>query len=163
MNPFDKVPLDVLQWVLGPFLDQSSMIALNQVTDPCERIYRRFPKNYAIKHHISVLKDKWKPIMESLEYKTRNEKCIIIYKILKDQFVPVNTIMYMHNESYYRNLRHKLVEILDQDSAFYSGAPPSKTWIASFKKLASKGLKLLTANPYKDHVSIVGFKPIVYK
>ena len=162
MNPFDKVPLDVLQWVLAPFLDQSSMIALNKVTDPRERIYRRFPKDYAIKHHILVLKDKWKPMMESLEDKTRNEKCLIIYRILKDQFVPVNAIMYIHNKQYYQNLRHKLVEILDPDSNFYNGAPPSKTWIASFKKLASKGLALLKANPYKEHVSIIGFEPLAY-
>jgi hypothetical protein len=162
MNPFDKVPLDVLQWVLAPFLDQFTMIALNQVTDPRERIYRRFPKDYAIKHHLTVIKNKWRTMMTSMENKTHNEKCIIIYKILKDQFVPVNALMYIHNEEYYKTLKRKLFEILDPDSIFYNGSNPSKTWLASFKKLSRKGIILLKHNPYRGHISIIGHEPLVY-
>ena len=113
MNPFDHVPLDILQFVLGPFLDQETMIAFNQVTDPRERIYRRFPKDYAIKHHIGVLVAKWKDMLRKID--NYNNKGLgnnnIILRLFNDQIVPVNIIIFMHYYKFRESVINKFTDI----------------------------------------------------
>jgi hypothetical protein len=145
MNPFDRVPLDILQNVLGPFLNQETMIALNQVTDPRERIYRKFPKDYAIKHHIRVLILKWKSIMLKINIYHGNDltdkKHDAIIRLFSDQLIPVNRIIFMHYLKFRVSAINKFTNTLKIKSNSYS--MEEKFRIEQYKEISKNALKLI--------------------
>jgi hypothetical protein len=51
---FTKLPQDMLQHEINHFLDPLSRVMWNQVLNPDERVYKKFPADYAIKHAIRV-------------------------------------------------------------------------------------------------------------
>jgi hypothetical protein len=169
MNPFDYVPLDILQFVLGPFLDQETMIAFNQVTDPRERIYRRFPKDYATKHHIRVLTIKWSTMLQKINrYQDeaswlKNDTTIV--KLLNDQTVPVNLIIFMH---YYRFREAVINKFTDNIRRFkhriYSTDDiEGKIINDQYLNISERGLKVIEANKFVREINSKEFTPIVYK
>ena len=58
-NIFQSVPHDVLNHVIAPFLDANDRTTFNQINHPFERVYKKFPTDYAIKKHLSVMKNKY--------------------------------------------------------------------------------------------------------
>jgi hypothetical protein len=58
-NIFQSVPHDVLNHVMAPFLDANDRTTFNQVNHPFERVYKKFPTDYAIKKHLIVMKNKY--------------------------------------------------------------------------------------------------------
>jgi hypothetical protein len=50
MNIFNFIPYDVTQYVLNPYLTSEDRGNFNAVLEPTERVYRPFPKDFAIKH-----------------------------------------------------------------------------------------------------------------
>jgi len=53
-NIFNFVAHDVLQHVLSPFLNAEDRFNLNAVLEPTERIFKRFPKDFAEKHAVRI-------------------------------------------------------------------------------------------------------------
>ena len=53
-NIFNFVPHDVTQWVLNPFLTAEDRANFNAVLEPTERIYKRLPVDFAIKHSVKT-------------------------------------------------------------------------------------------------------------
>ena len=53
-NIFNFVPHDVTQWVLNPFLTAEDRANFNAVLEPTERIYKRLPVDFAIKHSVKA-------------------------------------------------------------------------------------------------------------
>jgi hypothetical protein len=51
---FTGLPQDVLQYEINPYLDPLSRIEWNKVLKPDERVYTKFPKDYAICHQLQV-------------------------------------------------------------------------------------------------------------
>lgn len=54
-NIFNFVPYDVTQWKISAFLTPQDRAAFNAVLEPTERIFKRFPKDFAIKHSLRML------------------------------------------------------------------------------------------------------------
>jgi hypothetical protein len=52
MTIFSKLPQDMLQHEIARFLDHRDVFAFNEVLDRNERVYKKFPKDYALRHHI---------------------------------------------------------------------------------------------------------------
>jgi hypothetical protein len=160
MNPFDYVPLDILQFVLGPFLDQETMIAFNQVTDPRERIYRRFPKDYAIKHHIRVLTLKWSTMLHKInryyDEALWSKKDEAVLKILNDQIIPVNLIIFMHYYRYRESVINKFtdnIQKLKKKSSIIND---------QYIDISERGLKVIEANKFVREINSKEFTPISY-
>jgi hypothetical protein len=53
-NIFNFVPHDVTQWVLNPFLEPEDRANFNAVLEPTERVYKRLPTDFAIKHFVKT-------------------------------------------------------------------------------------------------------------
>jgi len=54
MNIFNFIPHDVTQWFINPYLTSEDRGNFNAVLEPTERIYRPFPKDFAIKHSLKT-------------------------------------------------------------------------------------------------------------
>jgi hypothetical protein len=54
MSVFTALPQDMLQWEINRFLDPLSRLQWNEVLKKDERVYKKFPKDYAIKHQIRL-------------------------------------------------------------------------------------------------------------
>jgi hypothetical protein len=54
MSVFTALPQDMLQWEINRFLDPLSSLNWNEVLKKDERVYKKFPKDYAIKHQIKI-------------------------------------------------------------------------------------------------------------
>ena len=161
MNPFDYVPLDILQFVLGRFLDQETMIAFNQVTDPRERIYRRFPKDYAIKHHIRVLTLKWSTMIHKIkryyDEALWSKKDEAVLKILNDQIIPVNLIIFMHYYRFRESVINKFtdnIQKLKKKSSIIND---------QYIDISERGLKVIEANKFVREINSKEFTPISYR
>ena len=72
-NPFAHIPYDVLQYVLNGFLTSADRFNFNQVLEPQERIYKRFPKDYAIRHQVLVSKRLWNSITNRVNANIESE------------------------------------------------------------------------------------------
>ena len=53
-NIFNFVAHDILQYVLNPFLEPIERAAFNTVLEPTERVFKRFPKDFAEKHAVKI-------------------------------------------------------------------------------------------------------------
>jgi len=51
-NIFNFIPNDVLKYVINPFLSGEDRFNFNAVLEPTERLYKKFPTDFAIHHSI---------------------------------------------------------------------------------------------------------------
>jgi len=54
MNIFNYIPYDVTQWKINPYLTSEDRGNFNAVLEPTERIFKPFPKDFAIKHSLKT-------------------------------------------------------------------------------------------------------------
>lgn len=67
MSVFTALPQDMLQWEINRFLDPLSRLHWNEVLKKDERVYKKFPKDYAIKHQIELAQQAYKEIAWKLQ------------------------------------------------------------------------------------------------
>jgi hypothetical protein len=65
-NVFQTVPHDVLNYVIAPFLNARERTAFNQVNHPFERVYKKFPTDYAMWSHMRAMNHKYNSITRRL-------------------------------------------------------------------------------------------------
>lgn len=53
-NIFNFIPHDVTQWKINPFLCPEDRGNFNAVLEPTERVFKPFPKDFAIKHSLKI-------------------------------------------------------------------------------------------------------------
>jgi len=53
-NIFNFIPHDVTQHVMNPFLTAEDRANFNAVLEPTERVYKRLPSDFAIKHSVKA-------------------------------------------------------------------------------------------------------------
>jgi len=87
-NIFDCLPGDILTHVLSKNMDRMDRISFNQAAlkaFPAERLYKKFPTDYAIKHHLRTMNKRHNQLVEEL-----------------------NTILEMHDEDVMENIEKGL-------------------------------------------------------
>jgi hypothetical protein len=89
----ETVPQDVIQWILGPYLDQESMIQFNRVLSPDRRIYRKFEKGVQTTHYCLYMVDKWLSILKSVETLYGEKRFLRLYRFFQDVIRPENYIV----------------------------------------------------------------------
>lgn len=89
----ETVPQDVIQWILGPYLDQESMIQFNRVLSPDRRIYRKFKKGVQTTHYCLYTVDKWISILKSVETLYGEKRFLRLYRFFQDVIRPENYIV----------------------------------------------------------------------
>jgi len=146
---FDIVPYDVLQKVLRPLLDIDSVVNFNRIVDHRDRISRRFPKDYAIKHHIRINTIKWNNMMSKFELETDQKKrSLFLYMIFRDILHPMNSQILWYNEPFRTSIKNRMTHFQNPSSPVY-GQNVTKRWKKLYVILAKKGLEHIEANPFR--------------
>lgn len=146
---FDIVPYDVLLVVLCPLLDIESLVNFNRVVKHRDRVSRRFPKDYAIKHHISVNTRKWNGMMSKFEVEyDQKKRSLFLYQIFRDILQPINSNILWHNEAFRKSIYNRMLEFKNPSSDVY-GQRVTKRWKKLYVSLAKKGLEHIEANPFR--------------
>lgn len=89
----ETLPQDVVQWILGPYLDQESMIQFNKILSPDRRIYRKFKKGFQTTHYCLYMVDKWTSILKSVETLYGKKRFLRLYNFFQDVIKPENSIV----------------------------------------------------------------------
>ena len=124
---FDCLPGDVLQHVLNDFLNPHDRVILNQAviqSFPGERVYKKFPADYARKHHILVFKRLFNSLAESINkildaefYDIKNECCKKLLKLYKKLFKlmksPINHCVYKYDKHGRNSIMNSLNSCLE--------------------------------------------------
>ena len=148
-NPFYYIPNDVLQTVLGPYLDIESMINFNRVVDHNDKVYRRFPEEYAIKHQLLVSSAKYTSMLNRFESTSNyNTKCKILYGLFKDTIQPINRVFLWHHKVFRKKYINKMYQFQNPLGDVYD-EKTSKSWRKSFVSLATRTIVYFKANPFK--------------
>lgn len=167
MNIFNGVPRDVLQHVLCDFLRPLERTAFNEAAlkaFPGERIYKKLPADYAIKHYLLMANDKYQSIVielkSELDPNVATEltyKGYLHYGELCD-FVshPMNSIMFQHSHW----LRACTIAVLDNiiqinllnhaTREFYKGL--TATQINNLIKEATKAREIINGIPIGNKI-----------
>ena len=74
MSLFTKLPQDMLQYEIARFLDHRDILAFNEVVRRGERIYKKLPADFALKHTLNILRQEHNSIVHRYE----------IYRVAKD-------------------------------------------------------------------------------
>lgn len=146
---FDIVPYDVLQKVLAPYFDTESLVNFNRVVQQRDRVSRKFPKDYAIKHHMRINTIKWNDMMWKFELEMDQKKrSLLLYHIFRDILHPMNSQILWHNEAFRTSINNRMNQFQNPSSYVY-GPRVTKRWKKSYVILANKGLKHIEANPFR--------------
>lgn len=146
---FDIVPYDVLQTVLAPYFDTESLVNFNRVVKHRDRVYHRFPKDYAIKHHMRVNIRKWNDMMSKFEVEyDQKKRSLFLYQIFRDILQPINSNIFWHDEAFRKSMLGRMSKFKNPSSDVY-GQRVTKRWKKLYTSLAKKGLEHIEANPFR--------------
>jgi len=137
MSVFTALPQDMLQWEINRFLDPISRMQWNEVLKKDERVYKKLPTDYALKHALITKRAQYEGIATRLAsllkrldwgaspyFDWEHSRPALAEKELKKMFAffrdPVNSIIFMH----LRNLKDKMARMvegwMDNDLELYS-------------------------------------------
>jgi len=158
-NPFDRFPLDVLQWEISPFLKPLERAAFNQVLSPQERIYKRFPDDYALMHHLRALNTEHNRIAKCLNtaihFERDFEEMIIASRFLKFMTRPPSLVAFKYIKGFKESF-------LNVSVATFEDIEPSENGIEREKLVvrARKARRIVEAVPFERNIRLIEFKSI---
>jgi hypothetical protein len=137
--PFTKLPQDMLQYEINRHLDPLSRAEFNGVLKPDERIYSKFPANYALKHAILTSHKAYHAIVSELNYNLEyvgggivdarglsfEKKCV---KCLRRLFAffknPLNSLIFLHRYDLKKKCISAFTMMTGRDFPLYTHIDP---------------------------------------
>jgi hypothetical protein len=131
MSVFTALPQDMLQWEISRFLDPVSRADFNAVLKPDERVYKKLPKDYAIKHQIKLSHDSYHSLARDLQFSLgrladggwEDIHLPKALKLLKRFFAffkdPKNQVVLMYIKGLKRSFANIFVTWTEEDLEFY--------------------------------------------
>jgi len=137
MSVFTALPQDMLQYEIARFLTSAETLNFNEVLKNNERVYKKLPTDYALKHALITKRAQYEGIATRLAsllkrldwgaspyFDWEHSRPALAEKELKKMFAffrdPVNSIIFMH----LRNLKDKMARMvegwMDNDLELYS-------------------------------------------
>ena len=161
-SPFTRLPQDVLQYVINPYLKHNDRLAFNLVLKPDERIYRKIPKDYAIVHEIETKKTLYESIMRrlnyymklyDLDYETSKERALIKAELTKNIYAflcdPLNALIFAHTKGLKEHMIASVRHDLTYEEYFHFYLPDKG---AELRALAEATLVVIDSRPFLRHV-----------
>jgi len=166
MSPFSKLPQDMLQWEIGRFLTSTDVLNFNTVLKNDERIYKKFPKDYALKHAIITKRTHYETIVTRLNHLlgclTLGLRPLRAQKDLKKLFTffldPSTAIIFTHQLSVKFQMAHMVEQWMEEDQELYDYMTHEET--LEMIALARKTRDYINAIPNGrgvttfDHISV---------
>jgi hypothetical protein len=167
MSVFTKLPQDMLQHEIAPFLDHRDSLSFNEVLRRDERVYKKLPADYALKHalktkriHYETITVRLNLLLDCLDWGREDEPALAatelrkVFNFLKD---PVNSIIFMH----LRNLKEKMIRMvetwIDNNMELYTFMPDGG---AELRALATETRDYIASVPFVRHVSTVDHQSV---
>jgi hypothetical protein len=165
-NAFSLLPYDT-KLVIADFLDHSATLALNEALRRDERVYKKFPADYALKHalktkrlHYETITVRLNLLLDCLDWGRSHEPTLAaieltkVFKFLKD---PVNAIIFMHLS----NLKEQMIRMterwIDNNMELYIFMPDSGD---ELRALAIETRDYITTIEFVRHVPTVGHQSV---
>jgi len=167
MSVFTKLPQDILQHEITHFLDHRDSLSFNEVLRRNERVYKKLPADYALKHALKVKRIHYETItvrlnllLDCLDWGREDEPALAatelkkVFNFLKD---PVNAIIFMH----LRGLKNKMIRMVEQwidnNMELYTFMRDGG---AELRALATETRDYITTIEFVRHVSTVDYQNV---
>jgi len=168
-NIFSLLPYDVKLCVITPFLSHHDALVFNAVLRRDERVYKKLPTDYAIKHQIKLSYETYhalaRPLLFSLGKIAEQTGWQDIHvpkavRLLKKYFAwfkdPKNYIVLMYVRDRREGFLAKITDWTEDDMELYTYLLPSVR--EELRKEAQEVVALVSEVPFMRHVSQVGHK-----
>lgn len=169
MTVFSLLPQDMLQYEINRFLDPVSRMAWNEVLCSDERVFKKFPADYVLKHQILVSNKRYQRIaqetnyfIENIELSPLRGRALKRLKLLTRFFNYFTDPQSAISISFTQGLKEMFLEMLDSWAA---GAMAIYDYItlereSEIRAEARKAFDAVSAIPYVRNVSLKGYKSI---
>jgi hypothetical protein len=174
MSVFTRLPQDMLQHEIARFLTSAETLKFNEVLKKDERVYKKLPADYALKHALITKRAHYEAIATRLNFRLsrldwggshyfdwKSSNPARAEMELKKTFAffrdPVNAIIFMH----LRNLKGKMVRMveawMDEDAELYEYMGDKGR---ELRTLAEETRDYIAGVPFVRHVPTVDYQNI---
>ena len=162
MSVFTRLPQDMLQHEIARFLTHADVLAFNEVLKKDERVYKKLPADFALKHALRVLKQQHNSIVARYQIYQDAADFPRLRRAAKAMFrfclTPRSDIVFMHQTGVREIMIRFLTPWVDEDSEVWEGASSArKEKLIGF---ARASLDVISSMPFVRQVSLVGHNSI---
>lgn len=174
MSVFTALPQDMLQWEINRFLDPLSRLHWNEVLKKDERVYKKLPPDYAIKHQMMLSHQEYQDIAWKLQLSLGHiggegpdgvwpsidvPKSV---KLLKKYFAffkdPKNHVVLMYIKARKESFLEGISQWTDPNIDLYENLSGAE--VELLREEAFELLKLLAEIPFIRNVPMAGHKNV---
>ena len=164
MSVFTRLPQDMLQFEIARFLNHSDTLSWNEVLKNNERVYKKLPADYAIKHQIKMSHKAYQGIGAALQFQLdhpigRHTDALCV-RLLKKYFAwfrdPKNSLVFMYIEGRKQTFSELITAWCDTDLDFYERL--SDEQVDELRLDAAQTLSYIESVPYVRSIRLLGYK-----
>jgi hypothetical protein len=165
MSVFARLPQDMLQYEIARFLNHRDILSFNEVLKNGERVYKKLPVDYAIKHHILVCKGQFDKIAADAQIEINYvegwgimghiERLVVTWlKLFKFFADPINKLAFSYQqglkESQLRTVHYWLEDAVDEE--FYNLIDEQQK--KDLLEAAMAAYDAINATPFVRHIKV---------
>ena len=155
-NVFSALPYDVKLHEITSYLTSADILSLNEALRRDERVYKKLPVDYALKHALRVLKQENNSIVQRYQIYQDANDLPRLRRAAKSMFrfclTPRSEIAFQHQKGVREMLIRFLTPWIDERSEFWEGASVKrKEKLLGFARAA---LEVVCETPFVRHVSL---------
>jgi hypothetical protein len=155
-NAFSLLPHDVKMHEIARFLNHRDLLAFNAVLRRDERVWKKLPADFALKHALSILKQEHNSIVKRYQIYQDADDFPRLRRTAKAMFrfclAPRSEIVFMHQTGVREILIRFLTPWTDKDSEVWEGASEArKEKLLGFARAA---LVWVSETPFVRHISL---------
>jgi hypothetical protein len=153
---FTKLPQDMLQYEIARFLDHRDVIAFNEVVKKDERVWKKLPADFALKHALDILQQEHNNIVKRYQIYLdaddfprlrRTAKCMFRFCLN-----PRSEIAFMHQKGVRERLIRFLTPWVDEDSEVWGTTSVNRK--EKLLEFARAALEWVSQIPFVRHVTL---------
>jgi hypothetical protein len=155
-NVFSGLPWD-MKWEISTFLQRDESANFNEVLRRDERVYKKFEKDFALKHALRILREEHNSIMRRVQIYQDADDFKRLRRAAKRMLLfclaPRSEIAFMYQRGVKEKLLLFLADWIDEDSEYWEGASAAlKDRRLGFARAA---LSVVAETPFVRHISTV--------
>ena len=153
-NVFSGLPWD-MKWEISTYLQRDDGANFNEVLRRDERVYKKFPKDFALKHALSILKQENNSIVKRYQIYQDADDFQRLRRTAKAMFrfclTPRSEIVFQYQKGVREILIRFLTPWVDERSDFWQGASVKRK--EKLLEFARAALCVVAETPFVRHIS----------
>jgi hypothetical protein len=155
-NVFSLLPHDVKIYEIASFLNHQDALAFNSVLRRDERVWKKLPADFALKHALDILQQEHNNIVKRYQIYQDADDFPRLRRAAKCMFrfclAPRSEIAFMHQTGVRESLIRFLTPWVDENSEVWEGASENrKEKLLGFARAA---LEWVSGTPFVRHVTL---------